>query len=178
MDRLKRLIKDEKGGTALFIAVGLGVMLVMAAFAIDYGHLQDTVVKMETAADAGATAGVTRLLSVDPAGQGYKVQINGDIREVVRAVIAANEIPLDEGKTEVVIPDADIKFGKWDFDNNCFASVVEPVPGINPDAIDTCEVTIRKNENYNGRVENFFWSEPTPLTVVSRAYLGWAGKFW
>lgn len=178
MDRLRRFFRDVSGNMAVLAAITLPIVLVMAAFAVDYGHLQDTLVKMQTAADAGAAAGVSRLLTVNPGGQGYQVQVNPDIRAVVRDIVKQNPIPLDEGKTEVEIPDEDIKFGKWDFDSHCFASVVEPTADTNPDAIDTCEVTIRKNQDVNGQVVNFFWPEPTPLTVVSRAYLGWAGKFW
>ncbi|MDD3580624.1 MAG: hypothetical protein PHW74_06355 [Desulfobacca sp.] len=97
---------------------------------------------------------------------------------MVREIATQNPIPLDEDKTVAELPDVDIKFGKWDFDNHCFASTVEPSSDTNPDAIDTCEVTIRKNQQINGRLFNFFWGDPLTLAVTSRAYLGWAGKFW
>jgi len=178
MNRLRRFINDDQGSVAALAALCLFFILVIAALAVDYGNWQNTVVKMQTAADAGATAGTARLLSIKTGDQGYKVQVDGNIRAVVRDIISQNYIPLHEGKTEFTIPDADIKFGKWDFDNHCFASTIEPTVDTNPDAIDTCEVTIRKNQDHNGRVVNFFWGDPLELSAVSRAYLGWAGKFW
>ena len=178
MKRLRRFITDDRGSVAAMTAVSLLFILVLAALAVDYGHWQDTIVKMQTAADAGATAGAARLLTVKENSQGFKVEVNGSIRDVVREIATQNPIPLDEGKTVVELPDVDIKFGKWDFDNNCFASTVEPNADTNPDAIDTCEVTIRKNQEINGRLVNFFWGAPLSLAVTSRAYLGWAGKFW
>lgn len=178
MNPLRRFVKNEEGNVAVFAAITLGVILTMGAFAVDYGHIQDTIAKMQTAADAGATAGVCRLLNVASAQQGYQVEITPNIRDVVRDIVTRNPVPLDEQKTQVEVPDVDIVFGKWDSDNNCFASTVEPVPGTDPASIDTCEVTIRKNEDINGRLVNFFWAQPTPLEVVSRARLGFAGKFW
>ncbi|MDD3580623.1 MAG: pilus assembly protein TadG-related protein [Desulfobacca sp.] len=77
MKRLRRFITDDRGSVAVMTAISLLAILVIAALAVDYGHWQDTIVKMQTAADAGATAGAARLLTVKEGDQGYQVEVNG-----------------------------------------------------------------------------------------------------
>ncbi len=87
----------------------------------------------------------------------------------------SNGIPLDAGQTVAQVLDSDIIFGRWDFTNRCFASTVDPAAGPNPSQIDTCQVTVRKNHEVNGKAGNLFSSTDTEITVASRAYVGYTG---
>ncbi len=169
---LRRFLAEEKGSITIIMVSGILLFLGAAALSIDYGNLQGTYAKMRTAADAGALAGVTRVFALD----GGTLVVNPAIKEIAKKVALSNGIPLDEGKTEAEILDSDIVFGKWDFAKKCFTTTVDPASNPDPAQIDTCQVTVRKNHEVNGRATNLFASSSTDLTVVSRAYVGYAGN--
>lgn len=53
---------DQSGAVALMAALGLAIVLVMAALAIDIGHLVTAKAELQSAADAGALAGARGLV--------------------------------------------------------------------------------------------------------------------
>ncbi len=61
MNRLTR--KDERGAVAVLVVAALVALLGFAALAIDVGFLVMKKTELQTAADAGALAGASALLS-------------------------------------------------------------------------------------------------------------------
>ena len=169
---VKRFLAEDKGSITIIMVSGILVLLGAAALSMDYGNLQGTYAKMRTAADAGALAGVSRLFTLD----GGTLVVNPKSKEIAKNVALSNGIPLDEGKTVAEILDDDIVFGKWDFANKCFTSTVDPASNPDPAQIDTCQVTVRKNQEVNGRATHLFASSRNDITVVSRAYVGYTGN--
>jgi len=169
---LRRFLAEEKGSITIIMVTGILVLIGAAALSIDYGNMQGTYAKMRTAADAGALAGVCRVFALD----GGTLVVNPNSKEIAKKVALSNGIPLDEGKTVAEILDDDIVFGKWDFANKCFTSTVDPATNPDPVQIDTCQVTVRKNQEVNGRETHLFASSSNDITVVSRAYVGYAGN--
>jgi Putative Flp pilus-assembly TadE/G-like len=58
---------DQSGAVALMAALGLAIVLVMAALAIDIGHLVTAKAELQSAADAGALAGARGLVPYNTA---------------------------------------------------------------------------------------------------------------
>jgi hypothetical protein len=195
MLRLRRFQKNEEGAIALVAAMAIVAAVGIGAFAIDYGHWQATITRMQNAADAAALAGAFRVFNVDHSDKITYVG-NDKVRDIVKEVAHQNHIPLDEklalnnvtnqdGEvtgTRIYIPDEDIKFGKWDSNTNQFYSTV-PYPNASTsfDQIDTVEVTLKKTATYNGRVQNImaqiFGQDKTAMPdAVGRAYLTITGQ--
>ena len=59
---MRRIIRDERGATLMFVAISMVVLLGMAALAIDVGMLYAAKGQAQNAADAGALAGAGALL--------------------------------------------------------------------------------------------------------------------
>lgn len=187
---LKRILHDEEGAAAVVGSLIMAAALGIGAFAIDYGHWQATITKMQGAADAAALAGANRVFTIDYANKITYVG-NNNVRTLVKEVAHQNRIPLDEKlpinnvvdqageitDTRIHIPDADIKFGRWNSATGQFDYLV-PYPNASTtvDEINTVEVTIQKNEAYNGRVQNimsqiFGIDKTTMPSAVGRAKL-------
>ena len=61
INKLKKLLYDDKGQALVLVAITLTVLLGFAALAIDYGYLSHQKRKLQNAADAAALAGVQEL---------------------------------------------------------------------------------------------------------------------
>lgn len=67
--KLPRLLRDERGATAIQVALGMGVMFGASGLAIDLGRAMHLETEMQQAADAAALAGATELDGGDDARQ-------------------------------------------------------------------------------------------------------------
>src|SRR5687767_14783341 len=61
LERFRRLQRDERGMTLMFVAVGLTTFLAASTLAIDVGMFMTAKSQAQNAADAGALAGATAL---------------------------------------------------------------------------------------------------------------------
>jgi hypothetical protein len=64
---LSRLVKDERGATAIYVALGMGVMFGAGGLAIDLGRAMHLETELQQAADAAALAGAAELDGQDGA---------------------------------------------------------------------------------------------------------------
>ena len=117
--RVKRLskIRDERGVTAIMVAIMLVPFIALAALAIDVGHLYLVRNELQNAADAGALAGARFLYNEN----GTEVNTN------------ANQIAYDaalDNKSEKVAVDVqweggnsgDVERGHWRFSDRTFSA--------------------------------------------------------
>jgi len=176
MGAMTRFIREDRGSVAVVAAASMAAIIGIAAFAVDYGHLQDSVARLQAAADAGAMAGANLAFKVDNG----RLVVDTNVKNLVQQVAVENmeTMQLTEGKSQTEVALNDITFGRWDLTNGQFTSTVDPQ--TNPDAgsINAVEVTVRRNQDLNGRITNLFWPQPVALAATSRAYISAAGAFW
>lgn len=64
-EKQRERIESQRGGVLVLVAVSLSVMLIMLAFAVDYGRMTLTASELQSAADAAALAGAAQLVDED-----------------------------------------------------------------------------------------------------------------
>ena len=148
------LLSNERGVTAIVIALLLFVLTVMASFAVDLGFAWVTRNELQNIADAAALAGSRQLgvvySKLTPEQQkdqnraltgSEKAQVL-DILEKVAALNTAG------GKSGIVIAASDISIGTWDFKTKTLTPTI-----VRPTAV---SVTARRDGNANGPIGTFF----------------------
>jgi ankyrin repeat protein len=148
-----KLLRDQRGVSAVIIALLLVVLLGMAALAIDLGYLYVTRNELQNVADSAALAATRRLGEIYQAmpsnlHASYDLSNNpGDRTDI--ETIAIEVAGMNKAATaSIVIPVDDIEFGQWDFVNRALT-----VRDNEPDAV---RVTARRDETANNPVNTFF----------------------
>ena len=144
------VFKNQKGVSAVIVAILLAMLLCFAALAIDVGYIYVTRNELQNIADAAALAGAKQLgtiyLAMDYTDQAnYDVDAAGDR---TRINSAAKDVALKNkaANLNIVIRDEDIYIGQWDGSKLTVTSST-------PDAV---RVIARRDENVNGPVITFF----------------------
>lgn len=146
-------LKDQRGASAIIIAIVLAVLIGFAALAIDVGYLYATRNELQNVADAAALAAAGQLgyLYTDiltPAQ--VAVYVYSDTNEP-QIKDAAEEIGLENraaGK-DVIIDENDVEVGIWDLDNRTFSA--------DPNQPNAVRVQTRRDDTVaTGKVALFF----------------------
>lgn len=144
------VLKNQKGVSAVIVAILLAMLVCFAALAIDVGYLYVTRNELQNIADAAALAGARQLgiiyLGMDYSDHAnYDVDANGD-RDIIN--YAAKNVALKNkaANLNINIRDEDISIGQWDGSN----LTVTP---LTPDAV---RVIARRDDIANGPVTTFF----------------------
>lgn len=134
------LVTDQSGVIAAWVAVGIVVLIGMAALAIDIGRLTVVKSELQKAADAGALAGA-RGLCMGPPAPNWNLAQN----------MATNTA--QENKAEAnLITTCDVQVGYWDYSwSEATAPANLKPPGTVPTSQDVpaVKVTIRKAAGQN-----------------------------
>lgn len=179
---LLRRVKEDRGLTAVIVALLMLVLLGVAAFAIDIGHLYLVKNELQNAADAGALAGARFLY--DESGE----YVNGDANQIAHDAATANrsenlpaEVHWSGGNT------GDVERGHWSFLTRAFTPSDNgdhtQIWDVSPDELDSnlnfvnaIRVRTRRQDtpavSFFARIfgyENFF------LSTEAIAYIGFAG---
>ena len=145
-------LKDQRGATAVIVAIMLVVLIGFAAFAVDIGYLYATKNELQNIADAAALAGAGELGHIygDLTGsaQSYVMDTNDKI-----AVRDAAKSVVEEGRNiagwhNIDIFDVDILINKWDPAVGVFSSNIYEQP--------TAVRVIARREGANTAVATFF----------------------
>ena len=133
MKRSKRShVWSRRNGVIVILTfVLLGVMLAMIAFAVDVGYLMLTRSQLQSAADASALAGASRI------GQ-------GDMLTVAQSVATANAV----NTKSVKLLAADVQTGSWNPDTRTFTPSTTTVNAV--------RTTTRTNSSTSGATPLFF----------------------
>ena len=136
-------VKNQRGATAVVVAVVMIVLLGVVALAVDIGYLMVTRNQLQNIADAAALAGAGEL------GRQYKDDVPGlpvtnFITQQVQEVASQN----NAGHRSITIDPADIHVGKWDTSTNAFTGT-----SVDPNAV---RVIARRDDTKNGSVATFF----------------------
>ena len=148
-----KLLRNQRGVSAVIIALLLVVLLGMAALAVDLGYLYVTRNELQNVADAAALAATRRLGEIYQAMPGnLQADYNlsnfpadrTDMENIAIEVAGMNKA----AAAGITILNADIEFGQWDFVNRSLT-----VTDDQPDAV---RVKARKDETANNPVTTFF----------------------
>ncbi len=144
----KLLLNNNRGATAVIVAICLIMLIGFAALAVDVGYLYATRNELQNVADASALAGAG-FLGAQYAGLTYSEQqaytfARTDIVSTVNAVSHKNRA----AGVDITINDADITIGIWDAD----ARTVTPTLTA-PDAV---RVIARRDSSANSPITSFF----------------------
>ena len=148
-----KLLRNQRGVSAVIIALLLVVLLGMAALAVDLGYLYVTRNELQNVSDAAALAATRRLGEIYQAMPGnlhasYDLSSypadRTDMENIAIEVAGMNKA----AAAGITILNADIEFGQWDFVNRSLT-----VTDDQPDAV---RVKARKDETANNPVTTFF----------------------
>lgn len=142
MDRqrkYKHIVDNNRGATAVIVAICLIMLIGFAALAIDVGYLYATRNELQNVSDAGALAGAG-FLGTTYAGLSYSEQQTYTFSRAA-IVAAVNEVSLKNkaAAMNIAISDADIIIGNWDVEMRTVLPTL-----IAPDAV---RVTARRDSS-------------------------------
>lgn len=164
---MRNFVKDEDGSVIVIAALIMSILVVSLSFAVDTGNWHYNISKMKNAAESGSLCGMNQLFTRDS-----NESINGintQIVNMVKDTILTNDSDL------VNVPD--IIWGTLDINTKTLKSPTTTAPwgswsNTTGTSIDACEVIVKKNQELNGGVKNFFWSNNTNMPIIkSISYL-------
>jgi Flp pilus assembly protein TadG len=180
--RLLTSIKDQRGVSAIVIAIVIVLLVMFTALAIDIGHLFVVRNELQNAADAGALAGARFLYNEDG------TLVNVGANQIAYDAATANR---SEGvAAEVNWPGGnggDVQRGHWSFASRTFTSNDSTAPvdlwnvstdelDQNPDFINAIRVVTRREAipaaSFFAKI---FGHESFSLAAEAIAYIGFAG---
>lgn len=157
---LRKPLEQQRGATAIIVALVLTVLLGFAALAVDVGYLMVGRNELQNVADAAALAGARTLgrlyecngdLVNCPGPMPYENQLTyyADAAAIQNAITDVASKNQAGGKTGITINDADIVIGNWD------RSSKPPLTATltSPDAV---RVTARRDSSANSPISTFF----------------------
>jgi Flp pilus assembly protein TadG len=179
---VKSMLIDERGVTAIVVALVLSLLIACAALAIDSSHLYVARGELQNAADAGALAG-SRFLYNDTG-----TAINTGANQIAYDAATAN-------KSEKVAVEVnwsggnqgEVQRGHWSFATSTFTANESTAPvdlwnvtteelDLNPDFINAVKVVTRRSgtpvASFFARI---FGHENFQLSAEAVAYIGFAG---
>jgi len=142
------ILDNQRGASAILVAVCLIVLLAVAALAIDVGYLFATKNELQNIADAAALAAGRQLGAIyEPMTydeQTAYVCDPTDILPIAKNVAVKNKA----AGVNIIIKDEDIIIGQWDGAAKAISATLNQ-----PDAV---KVTARRQSGVNGAVTTFF----------------------
>ncbi|MBW2572719.1 MAG: hypothetical protein JRE61_10305 [Deltaproteobacteria bacterium] len=137
-------LNDQKGVSAVIVAIVLPVLIGCAALAIDIGYLYATKNELQNIADAAALAGANEIGNQWFNGETLNV---GDVKFQIQDVASKNQAAEKYG---ISILDAEMVIGSYDQDAT---TKIGPQTGTWPTAV---RVIARRTEGANGAIATFF----------------------
>jgi len=150
-------IKDQRGATAVIIAIAITMLMGFVALAVDIGYVATTKNELQNVADSGALAATgylgniyTGMTSVQQ--QSYDCSTATSTNDCDSIIAEAQDV-VGSGKNkaggkDIIINTADVVIGKW----NGTALTFTP-RNTQPDAV---KVTARRDGGANGPITTFF----------------------
>lgn len=188
------VIRNQRGISAVMVAILTVVIVGFAALAIDIGHLVVVRNELQNAADAGALAGARVLYVYSEEGTEVDLRVNTYANQVSYDTAIANKsekVPVDVHWTSG--NEGDVQRGHWSFATRTFtpSDVTGPPPLCytgtecystqeldgNLDFVNAVRVKVRRQDtpavSYLARI---FGYESFTVTAEAVAYLGFAGN--
>lgn len=173
INKIKRLIREQRGAVALtvaFLLVGGGGLV---AGAVDVGMLYTARAELQNAADATALAGAATMVGYNDSGQVVSQWEDG--------VAAAKQVASSNKALNVSLNllDQDITMGYWDSATKDF-DPWRTGPSANPGDLTAFRVTLRRDQVANSPVSTIFAGivgiDQVNIRATSTAFLGYVGE--
>ena len=166
--KIRSIAFKEEGASAVVIALTLGFLAAMAAFAVDVGYVMATKNELQNSADAAALAATGQLghlyEPMTPAQQA--AYMCDDPAPIVGAAQSVSLQNTAAGMNITVLP-TDVRIGQWDSS----AHVLNET-NSQPDAV---RVTARRDGSANGPITTFFakvfGKKSVPVSATATAAL-------
>jgi Flp pilus assembly protein TadG len=144
----QKILTNNRGATAVIVAICLTMLVGFAALALDVGYLYATRNELQNVADAGALAGAG-YLGTQYTGLSYSDQQTYTFART-DIVATVNEVSLKNkaGGVDITINDADVTIGIWDADTRTVTPTLTA-----PDAV---RVIARRDSSANSPISTFF----------------------
>jgi hypothetical protein len=157
-------LKDQKGVTAILVAVGILVFLFFVALAIDIGYAVATKNQLQNVADSAALAGARKVGQIYqslPSEEQPTHDFSADaatINQAVKDAAFKNQAGVDEAGVakNIVIRDEDIEIGHWDVTSDPTNPHIDPPDIANYKNTDAVGVIARRDSTQNSPLTTFF----------------------
>ncbi|MBC2705444.1 pilus assembly protein TadG-related protein [Desulfobacula sp.] len=156
------ILRNQKGVTAVLVAIVAAMLLGFTALAIDVGYMYSTRNELQNVADAAALAGAGELgriyLTLDSGDQGaFEVDDNdpdtsGTYRDRIEAAAQDTAVLNQAAGESISIHSEEIFIGIWDWDVADPANALT-ITSTTPDAV---RVIARRDSTINNPVSTFF----------------------
>jgi len=187
VDRLKRLLVDERGVMAVVIALGLPALIGITGAAVDLGRAYTARAELQNAADSAALAAAAVMVGYDEDNVALaQPGLALDTAHLytghhARVALSINGQDPEGPREPTVVPlgllDQDFTIGLWSFALGDFES---QGMSLDPQELSAVRVKLRRDSLSNTPVETLFAKilgiDSIPLAAVSTAFLGWPGE--
>ena len=185
--RIRRLVREHKGATVIFVAIAMVMLLGFVALAVDLGYLYVVRGELQNAADSGALAGA-QVLYDDPTTTADVPgsQVYAGANSVAQTFVVQNNSEKVQATVESV------ERGHWSFATRTFTpnDSLAPVSlwdvtaeelDANTAFVNAVRVKTRRIRDAGGQLpKNFFaklfGTERSEVKATAVAYIGFAGK--
>lgn len=174
--KLTRLLREERGATAIFFTVFLTFALGLMGAAVDLGALATAKAQLQSAADAAAIAAADTMIGMSnntPIGQPYTALASA------QTYAAANQA-LGVSLQLKNPPGADFTIGYWNPTTGAFQAGLTGMGITNANDLTGVQVTVRRDTSANTPVSTYFASifglNQVSLTATSTAFLGYPSQ--
>ncbi|MFH1035585.1 MAG: pilus assembly protein TadG-related protein [Pseudomonadota bacterium] len=177
LSRLARLVREERGATAVLFTVFLTAMVGMMGAAVDMGALYAAKSQLQNAADAAALAAANTMLGIDVNNRA--IAQPGTALTTARTFSAANQALGVSLQLKNPVG-SDFTIGYWDDSTATFDPNRSGLGITNPDDLTGVLVKVRRDNSANTPVATFFASivgiRRVELSAQSTAFLGFPGS--
>ncbi len=159
--------RHERGTVLVFVTIGLGAFLGLAAWATETGRVWQAKNQLQAVADSSSLAGVGNLFNAD------FTAVDEAAARAEALVYGPKHVALG---TAISIAASDVAVGSWDFTTDSFT----PMPGsVDPNLVRAVRVRARRDANNNGVIPANFGRaigyNEFSVVAESVAYWGQAG---
>jgi Flp pilus assembly protein TadG len=128
MSRVKQgFFKSESGAAAVYVAIGLVILVGCGALALDIAHMVTVKSQLQKAADAGSMAGARALWPMVQPVVG-PTTINPDCAAAFLAAQVTTLRNQVDGSTLAPDGEISIQVGLWDYGTRTFTRAAPPIP--------------------------------------------------
>jgi Flp pilus assembly protein TadG len=177
---IRRLVRDHKGATIVFVALAMVMLLGFAALAVDMGYLYVVRNELQNAADSGALAGAQVLYN------DMGTSVNAGANAVAQTYV------LQHQSEQAVATVQSIERGHWSFATRTFTPndslVAVPLWDVTTEELDAdtnfinaVRVVTRRKRDAGGQLPEHFFArvfgaQRAEVRATAVGYIGFAGK--
>jgi Flp pilus assembly protein TadG len=147
-----RILTNNRGVGLVYLALVIIVVFIMAAFAVDVGYMYNTKTQLKNASDAGALAGVFRIMTSPLISDTFQTDARLLAKSFAERNYAATRlVNIASNGSNSLSDDNDITVGNWNSISRTYSPGQTPV-----NAIEVRAKRLTSANSADGNVESFF----------------------